>query len=161
MIELLRFRRVDALSLLVLLGIGLSLLAMLLGGDARLLLLRVPDHRFDRLRLSAVPGAASAAGVLSGAGDLGAGIGAGAGTVRTTMARGWLQARHPANDAVVGLGLEPGGGRRAYLAWTWPVERFLLVAPFISYGVMGGLCLMTLLYRRKMRREAAVAMAAL
>ena len=45
MAELLRFRRVDALSLLVLLGIALSLLAMLLGGDARLLLLRGPWSR--------------------------------------------------------------------------------------------------------------------
>jgi hypothetical protein len=39
-IELLRFRRIDALSLLVLAGILLSLLAMLLGGSPRVLLMR-------------------------------------------------------------------------------------------------------------------------
>ncbi|WP_210308062.1 VC0807 family protein [Mesorhizobium huakuii] len=40
LIEFARFRRVDALSALVLLGIALSLMVMALGGSARLLLLR-------------------------------------------------------------------------------------------------------------------------
>ncbi|UGA39025.1 hypothetical protein JOS77_05000 [Chromobacterium haemolyticum] len=81
-VELLRFRRVDALSLLVLLGIGLSLLAMLLGGDARLLLLR--ESLITGLigcGFLAVFGAASAAGVLSGACDLGARVRAGTGAI--------------------------------------------------------------------------------
>ena len=38
-----------------------------------------------------------------------------------------------------GLGLSLEAGARVYMAWTWKVERVLLVAPFISYGVMGAL----------------------
>ncbi|KMN83487.1 membrane protein [Chromobacterium sp. LK11] len=160
-VELVRFRRVDALSLLVLAGIGLSLLAMLLGGDARLLLLRE----------SLITGLIGCGFLLS----LALRRPLVFYLARATLARESAQGRERFEQlwrldgfrrAIQrmtlwwGLGLSLEAGGRAYLAWTWPVERFLLVAPFISYGVMGGLCLMTLLYRRRMRREAAVGVAA-
>jgi len=41
---------------------------------------------------------------------------------------------------------------RAWLAWTWPVERFLVVSPFLSYGIFGGLTAWTFWYRSRRRR---------
>ncbi|KMN35424.1 membrane protein [Chromobacterium sp. LK1] len=161
MAELLRFRRVDALSLLVLLGIALSLLAMLLGGDARLLLLR-------ESLVTGLIGCAFLASLLIGRPLVFY-------LARATLARESAQGRERFErlwgldgfrGAIRqmtlwwGLGLSLEAGARVYMAWIWKVERVLLVAPFISYGVMGALCLMTLLYRRRMRRAAEAALAA-
>ena len=51
------------------------------------------------------------------------------------------------------------------MALTWPIERFLVVSPFIGYGIYGGLTLWTLWYRKTMHgrveaREQAAAGAA-
>jgi hypothetical protein len=40
------------------------------------------------------------------------------------------------------------------MAWTWPIERFLVVSPFIGYGIYGGLLAWTLWYRKKLRDRA-------
>lgn len=159
-LELLRFRRVDALSLLVLLGIALSLLAMLLGGDARLLLLR-------ESLVTGLIGCAFLASLLMKRPLVFY-------LARATLARESEQGRQrferlweqgDFRGAIRqmtmwwGLGLSLEATARVYMAWTWKVERVLLVAPFIAYGVMGALCLMTLLYRRRMRRAAEAALA--
>ena len=38
---------------------------------------------------------------------------------------------------------------------TWPVERFLVVSPFVSYGIYGTLLLWTLWYRKSLRQRAS------
>ena len=159
-VELVRFRRVDALSLLVLLGIALSLLAMLLGGDARLLLLR-------ESLVTGLIGCAFLASLLMKRPLVFY-------LARATLARESEQGRQrferlweqgDFRGAIRqmtmwwGLGLSLEATARVYMAWTWKVERVLLVAPFIAYGVMGALCLMTLLYRRRMRLAAEAALA--
>jgi hypothetical protein len=52
---------------------------------------------------------------------------------------------------VWGIGLTAETALRAWMALTWPIERFLVVSPFIGYGIYGGLALWTLWYRKTMR----------
>jgi len=174
-VELLRFRRVDALSAMVLVGIVLSLGAMALGGTPRMLLMRE----------SLVSGMVGVAFLLSlswrrpliyylaratiareaRVADTAAATNPGAG------ADALASAEHPLNrferlweedpqltramrlmSAVWGGGLVGETLLRAWLAWTWPVERFLVVSPFLSYGIFGGLTAWTFWYRSRRRR---------
>jgi hypothetical protein len=161
LIELARFRRADALSLMVLLGIMLSLGAMALGGGARMLLLRE----------SLVSGAIGIAFLLSLAGrkplvyylaraTLAREAADGAARIET------LWREKPAFVAAIrvmtlvwGVGLTGETMLRAWMAWTWPIERFLAVSPFIGYGIYGALMLWTLRYRKKMRARAESSLA--
>jgi hypothetical protein len=52
---------------------------------------------------------------------------------------------------VWGIGLTGETALRAWMALTWPIERFLVVSPFIGYGIYGGLTLWTFWYRKSMR----------
>jgi hypothetical protein len=52
---------------------------------------------------------------------------------------------------VWGIGLTAETALRAWMALTWPIERFLVVSPFIGYGIYGCLALWTLWYRKTMR----------
>ena len=55
---------------------------------------------------------------------------------------------------VWGLGLVAQGVLLGWMAWTWPVERFLILSPIIGYGMLGLLGLWTWYYRGIMiRRE--------
>jgi len=56
--------------------------------------------------------------------------------------------------AVWGVGLTGETAIRSWMAWTWPIERFLVVSPFIGYGIYGGLLAWTLWYRKKLRDRA-------
>lgn len=176
-VELLRFRRVDALSLMVLAGIVLSLGALLLGGSPRMLLMRE----------SLISGLVGAAFLLSLALDKPLIFH----LARATVAREARQAAqgnpagaasaaagHPAAtpdrldtlwrdqpdfvrsmrlmSLVWGLGLVGETALRAWLAWTWPVERFLLISPILSYAIFGALIGWTVWYRIRMRRRGAV-----
>jgi len=158
-VELLRFKRVDAVSLMVLVGILLSLGAMALGGDARMLLMRE----------SLASGAVGLAFLLSLLGPrpllfylaraTEARKAAGADAARRFDD---LWQRDPAfaksmtlMSLVWGLGLLGETGLRAWFAWTWPVERFLLVSPFISYGIYGALAVWTYWYVKRMRARRA------
>lgn len=155
-VELIRHRRLDALSVIVLGGIALSLLALLLGGDARMMLMR-------ESLISGLIGLAFLGSLLLGRPLV-------ALLARTSLARQSPQAladfeargQHPVLQAglsritlIWGLGLCGETALRAWLAWTWPTERFLLVSPFISYGLMGLLVLLTLWQRRRMQTEMA------
>ena len=161
-VELARFRRVDALSLMVLIGIVLSLGAMALGGDARMLLMR-------ESLVSGVIGLAFLLSMFCRRPLIFY-------LARATVAResGWthdaagrfddLWEQRPAlaksltlMSLVWGLGLLGETLLRAWLAWTWPVERFLLITPFLSYAIFGALAAWTFLYRQRMRRQAGPA----
>jgi hypothetical protein len=155
-VELARFRRVDALSVIVLIGIALSIGAMALGGSPRMLLLRE----------SLVSGAIGVAFLLS-----------------LLMRRPLIfylaraaTAREAAGSAerlnalwdekpsfavsmrimtaVWGVGLTCETTLRAWMAMTWPIERFLVVSPIIGYGIYGALLAWTLWYRNTLQRRA-------
>ncbi len=156
LVELVRFRRVDALSVLVVGGIVLSVAAMALGGSPRMLLLRE----------SLVSGAVGVVFLLSWPMRRPLIFYLARATVAREMEGGAarfeaLWRERPAlvtamrfMTLVWGIGLTGETALRAWMALTWPIERFLVVSPFIGYGIYGGLMLWTLWYRRSMRGRA-------
>jgi hypothetical protein len=157
--EFARTRRVDALSILVLLGIVLSIVLMALGGSPRLLLMR------ESMASGAIGVVFLVSLVLRRPLTFY--------LARATVARKEeggaerfeaLWKERPAlrrsvrlMTAVWGLGLAGENALRAWLAWHWPVERFLVVSPFIGYAIYGALTVWTLIYRRKLQRRGTAA----
>ncbi len=147
--ELLRHRRLDALSVLVLVGIAMSLVGLALGGDGRILLVRE----------SLASGAIGVVFLLSLLLDKPLVFY----LARATMAREGDDAHDVIAEwwatpgarravrvmtAVWGGGLTAEAALRTWLAWNWAPSRFLAVAPFIGYGMMAVLMLWTFWYRR-------------
>ncbi|WP_159878955.1 VC0807 family protein [Aquitalea denitrificans] len=143
-VELLRFRRIDALSLLVLGGIALSLLAMLLGGSPRVLLMR-------ESLLSGLIGVAFLLSLLLGKPLL---FYLARATVARESAAGgqrfeqrWQEAGFRRGIRLLtllwGMGLTLETILRAAMVCTMSVERFLLLSPFVSYGLMAIMLLLT------------------
>ncbi|AME24276.1 MAG: hypothetical protein M3O74_06690 [Pseudomonadota bacterium] len=156
--EFARNRRVDALSVLVLIGIALSIVLMALGGSPRLLLMRE----------SMASGAIGLAFLLSlvarrpltfylARATVARESDGGAERFETLWeSRPQLRRSIRLMTFAWGLGLTGENLLRAWLAWHWPIERFLLVSPFIGYGIYGGLTVWTIIYRKRMKaREAA------
>ncbi|MFM0014044.1 hypothetical protein PQR46_23035 [Paraburkholderia sediminicola] len=153
LIELVRFRRVDALSVMVVAGIVLSVAAMALGGSPRMLLLResLVSGAVGVVFLLSLPMRRPLIFYLARA------------TVAREMEGGaerfeTLWRERPAlvsamrlMTLVWGVGLTGETALRAWMALTWPIERFLVVSPFIGYGIYGALTLWTLWYRKTMR----------
>ncbi|MEM5385571.1 VC0807 family protein [Paraburkholderia phymatum] len=152
-IELVRFRRVDALALMVLLGIVLSIGAMALGGDSRVLLMRE----------SLVSGAIGAAFLLSLLLRRPIIFYLTRAFVAREMTNGaahvdMLWRERPAFARALrvltvtwGVGLITETSLRIWMAWHWPIERVLVVSPVVGYGIFGGLMVWTFWYRRTMR----------
>lgn len=152
LIELVRFRRVDALSVMVVAGIVLSVAAMALGGSPRMLLLResLVSGAVGVVFLLSLPMRRPLIFYLARA------------TVAREMEGGAerfeaLWRERPAlvtamrlMTLVWGVGLTGETALRAWMALTWPIERFLVVSPFIGYGIYGALTLWTLWYRKTM-----------
>lgn len=152
--EFLRKRRVDALALIVLVGIALSLLAFVGGGSVRFLQLRenlvngaigliflgsaaIGKPLIYQLALAgAARRSASAKAELEGLKD----------NVyfRRTMTFMTL---------VWGLGLLAATAVACVLVFALPIATYLLVAPFVGYGIMGALALWTVWYSRLARRR--------
>jgi hypothetical protein len=149
----LRAGRVDALSLLVLAGIALSLLAFLGGGSARLLALR---EKFVTLAIGMAFLISAAIGkplIYP--------------LARATMARR-SAAEAEAFDArrdhaavrrtimvmtlVWGFGLVAEFCLGAALLFVLPIGQYLAVSPVLGYGTIGGLVLWTAVYRRRRER---------
>ena len=160
LIELVRFRRVDALSVMVVAGIVLSVAAMALGGNPRMLLLResLVSGAVGVVFLLSLPMRRPLIFYLARA------------TVAREMEGGAerfeaLWRERPAlvsamrlMTLVWGVGLTGETALRAWMALTWPIERFLVVSPFVGYGIYGALTLWTVWYRKTMpsRVEARV-----
>ncbi|MGF6901511.1 VC0807 family protein [Paraburkholderia sp. GAS348] len=158
LIELVRFRRVDALSVMVVAGIVLSVAAMALGGSPRMLLLRE----------SLVSGAVGVVFLLSlpmrrplifylARATVAREMEGGAARFETLWReRPALVSAMRFMTLVWGVGLTGETALRAWMALTWPIERFLVVSPFIGYGIYGALALWTLWYRKTMRSRVEV-----
>lgn len=151
-----RRRRVDALSVLVLAGIALSLLAMLGGGSARFLQLR------ENL-VSAVIGL-----VFLGSAAIGR-------PLIYQLARAGVARRSPDEVAafetkrdmpqfrrvmtimtlVWSFGLLASSAFACVLVFTLSIRDYMIVSPFVGYGSMGALALWTMWYRRRAQRRAA------
>ena len=156
LIELVRFRRVDALSVIVVAGIVLSIGAMALGGSPRMLLLRE----------SLVSGAIGVAFLLSlpmrrplifylARASVAREMEGGAARFEALMQeRPGLPAALRMMTLVWGVGLTGETALRSWMALTWPIERFLLVSPFFGYGIYGALTVWTMWYRKSLRKRS-------
>ncbi|CAB3779021.1 hypothetical protein LMG28688_00681 [Paraburkholderia caffeinitolerans] len=153
-VELVRFRRVDALSAVILLGIVLSLVAMAFGGSTRMLLMRESfasgaigaAFLFSLLAKRPLVFYLARATVARETGD---------GPARLELLwnenRGFVSAMRLLT-VVWGAGLMADAALRTYLAATWPIERVLIVLPIIGYGIFSALLAWTFWYRTRMRR---------
>jgi hypothetical protein len=154
--ELAWHRRIDALSVLVLGGIALSVAAMAAGGSPKLLLVR-------ESLLSGLIGVLFLASLLSPKPLI-------YHLARATVLREdaeraeafeewWAEpsARRAVRTMtfVWGLGLTGEAALRSWLAWEWPPERFLAVAPTMGYVVLGLMFAWTFWYRRRLHRSNA------
>jgi hypothetical protein len=150
LVEFARTRRVDALSVLVLVGIGLSLLAAFGGGDARLLQLRenVP---------TAIIGLAFLCSAAIGR------------PLIYLLAHAALARKSPEEFAAFECERDSDQFRRAMMVMTlvWgagliasallsvalifelSIHHYLIVSPILGYGTMGALALWTVLYNRR------------
>jgi hypothetical protein len=157
-IEFGRKRRVDAVSILVLAGIVLSLLAFLGGGSAR----------FLQLRENLVTGLIGL--VFLGSAAIGRPLIyqlARAGKLRKSQAeaeqfealRDKQHFRHGMTimTLVWGFGLLVQTMVACLLVFRISIRHYLLVSPIIGYGTMGGLALWTFWYVKRMKRRGAAA----
>lgn len=156
LVELARFRRADALSLTVLLGIVLSIGAMALGGDSRVLLMReslvsgaigvafLLSLLFKRPAVFYLTRAFVAREMTNGAGHIEM-----LWRERPTFARAMRIL-----TATWGTGLVCETLLRCWMAWHWPIERVLVVSPVVGYSIFGALMLWTFWYRRTLRELA-------
>ena len=161
LVEFARHRRVDALSLLVVCGIALSLLAMLGGGGAQFLQLR------EKLVTGAI-GLAFIGSALIGK------------PLVYELARA-TKRRKSASDAEEFEALQVYAGFRrtmVVMTWTWglglladvavsvvlvfalSIREYLIVNPILGYGTMGALSLWSFLYGQRARRRGEARRAA-
>lgn len=159
LIEFAKVRRVDALSVIVLLGIGLSIATMAIGGSARILLVReslvsgligvafLLSLLLERPIVYYLARATIARQEANGVGRF----------ERVWNERPLLRANLRMMTATWGAALTAEMLLRCWLAWHWPVERSLVVLPIISYAIYGALMVWTLWMQKRMRaRENAV-----
>ena len=161
LVEFARHRRVDALSLLVVSGIVLSLLAMIGGGGLRFLQLR------EKL-------------VTAGIGLVFLGSAAFGKPLIYQLARATMRRKSEAEaqefealqvhagfrrtmmvmTLVWGLGLLADAAVSVVLVFALSIREYLIVNPILGYGTMGALGLWTTLYARHARRRGEVRRAA-
>ncbi|OAJ54359.1 hypothetical protein A6V36_06480 [Paraburkholderia ginsengiterrae] len=160
LIELARFRRVDALSMMVVAGIVLSIAAMALGGSPRMLLLResLVSGMIGVAFLLSLPMRRPLIFYLARASVAREMEGGAARFEALWQERPTLGPALRFMTLVWGVGLTGETALRAWMALTWPIERFLVVSPFIGYAIYGGLMLWTLWYRKSMRSRAETRM---
>jgi hypothetical protein len=156
-----RNRRVDALSIMAMVGIALSLLAFFGGGSAQMLQLR--EKMVTLLISLAFLGSAAIGKPLIMP------------LARATVARESAEAladfESKCNDRLLrrtvmvmtlvwGFGLLADVAVSVVLIYSLSVEAYLIAGPIIGYGTIGGLSLWTVFYRRYRARYAAAARAA-
>lgn len=164
-IEFARKRRVDAVSLLVVAGILLSLLAFFGGGSAR----------FLQLRENLVTGIIGLAFLVSaGIGrpliyqlavaqmSRGSGAEANAEANKLKSLRDKPQFRRTmmVMTLVWGFGLIFQTLVACVLVFEMSIARYLLVSPIVGYGIIGGLMLWTFWYGNRMKKRGMAARAA-
>ncbi len=158
LIEFARHRRVDAVSILALAGIALSLLAMWGGGSVRLLQLR------EKL-VTALIGAAFLISALIGRPLIYE-------LARASMARknspelAEFESRRDRPGfrrtmmlmtLVWGLGLVGEAALAAVLVFLMPIPAYLVAAPVLGYGTIGALTLWTVWFGRRQKARALAA----
>ena len=161
LVEFARSRRVDALSVLVVSGIALSLLAMIGGGGVQFLQLReklvtgaiglafVGSALIGKPLIFELARATKRRKSAGGAEEFEA-LQVYAGFRRTMMVMTW----------VWGLGLLADVAVSVVLVFALSIREYLIVNPILGYGTMGALSLWTFLYGQHARRRGEARRAA-
>ncbi len=156
--ELARFRKIDALSVVILGGILLSMLAVLLGGSPRMLMVR--ENLFSvpiglaflltaPLKRPLIYHVASAIFARSDPDNHPAMLRA---FERPQVVRGLR-----VMSVVWGLGLAAQGALLGWMALSWDIPTYLIISPIIGYGTIALLGGWTYWYRTKLRERPAQA----
>jgi hypothetical protein len=159
--EFARKRRVDALSLIVLTGIALSLLAFAGGGSVR----------FLQLRENLVSGAIGM--IFLGSAAIGKPLiyqlALATAARRSESAKAEIESLKDnvyfrrtmmSMTLVWGFGLLAATAVACALVFALPIATYLLIGPFVGYGFMGALALWTFWYGARARRLGAARRAA-
>ncbi len=159
--EFIRHRRADALSLLVLFGIALSLLAYLGGGSIKLLQLR---ERLVTIVVAFVFLGSAAIGrplmyelvraflARSNSPDLE--------RVQSLRDNSFFKRGMTIMTLVWGFGLLADAALSILLVFVLPISAYLIVSPIVGYATIGSLTLWNLWFGRRMRRSGEARMAA-
>jgi intracellular septation protein A len=150
--ELIKTRRLDAISVLVVAGILFTLVATAMGGSARLIQIR------DAL-VTGVIGVMFLGSLLLkkpmifylARATMARNTEEGAKEFETLWSRPGARATFRLMTGVWGAGLVLQTALLCWLAWIWPIGRYLLLSPFISYAIFGAMMAWSLWYgtRRK------------
>jgi hypothetical protein len=148
--ELIKTRRLDAISVIVVTSILFTVGATAMGGSARLIQIRdamvtgvigvifLVSLVLQRPMIFYLARATMARNTEAGAADFEA---------------MWLRPGVPkvfrVLTAVWGVGLVFQTAVMCWLAWIWPISRYLLLSPFIGYGIFGLLMAWSLWYRAR------------
>ena len=146
-------RVLDALSILVLSGIALSLLAVGLGGSPRMLLVR--DNIFSvPIGLAFLISAVTKKPLIYYLAS--ATLARQSAEQRAVFEANWQRPQVLRGlrimSLVWGVGLTAQGVFLAWAALTWPISTYLIVAPVIGYGAVALLGVWTWRYRARLRR---------
>lgn len=153
--EFVRHRRVDALSMLVLGGIILSLLAMLGGGSVKFLQLR---EKLVTVIIGAIFVGSSIIGKpliyeLACAGMKRKNSSDDLARFESLRDDSYFRGSMTIMTLVWGFGLLADAGISIILAYVLSVREYLIVGPIVGYATMGSLALWTFWFARVRRRE--------
>jgi hypothetical protein len=138
--ELIKTRRLDAVSILVVAGILFTVAATAMGGSVRLIQIRdalvtgaiglmfLGSLVLEKPMIFYLARATQARHTAAGAAEF-----------ETLWLRPGVPAVFRLMTAVWGVGLVLQTALMCYLAWIWPIGRYLLLSPFIGYGIFGAL----------------------
>lgn len=152
--SLVKRRRMDVMAVLVLGGIVLSLLMMLVGGNARLLLVResLITGLIGLLFLGSLllprPLIFYLAREMNG-GDRPENSGL---WEKRWQHANWFRRGMRLMTLIWGLGTVLEAVVRIWMAETLPIQDFLVVSPFVQYGIIGGMILWNVWYVRRMKQ---------
>lgn len=160
-VEFVRKRRVDAVSMLVLAGIALSLLAFIGGGDARFLQLR---EKLVTVTIGLVFLGSAAIGrpliyylARAGMQRRGSSELAEFESMRNNV---YFRRSMAMMTVVWGVGLLADAAAGVALVLTLSIHDYLIAAPVLGYGTMGSLGFWTWWYARRQRAKGAARRAA-
>ncbi len=155
--ELARTRRLDAVSVVVVSGILLTVGATLMGGSAKLIQIRdaLVTGAIGLMFLGSLAMEKPMIFYLARA-MMARDTEDGAAAFETIWQRPGARPVFRMMTAVWGLGLVLQTALMCYLAWIWPINRYLLLSPFISYGIFGAMMAWSLWYRGKRMRAAGL-----
>ncbi len=148
--ELVKTRRLDAISVVVVLAILLTVGTTLFGGPPKLIQIRdaMVTGAVGVLFLASMCMKKPIIFYLARA-TMARNTSEGAAAFEANWERPGVASVFRVLTAVWGVGLVVQTAIMCYLAWVWPIGRYLLLSPFIGYGIFGLLMAWSLWFRAR------------